>query len=356
MRDDEFNDLLGEVARRSYNPPPPVPRDAIWAGLEAARARRRVEDEPTGGAEPMQEHLRDPMREPMRDPMREPAQEPIPLPGRQRHARPPLRWWGLGIAATLALGIGIGRVMERQGAQGMEPVPSATAVQRESAAEGSLAAQSAPALDGAEDGSATSPLALPLLADREGVGTGDGTRPGDRNRAGDHTGSGDRTGAGSPGGSGNLTGSGIRTSPDNRTGRGNDTGAAETGSRITPRDVREAMSSTYRLAALEHLVKTEVLLTSFQQDAREGRIDNGLELWARELLSTTRLLLDSPAATEPRLEGLLRDLELVLVQIAQYPESRTAGELELIDQALLDNDVITRLRLAVPSGPLLVRS
>jgi hypothetical protein len=116
------------------------------------------------------------------------------------------------------------------------------------------------------------------------------------------------------------------------------------------------VSATFRLAALEHLVKTEVLLTSFQVDARAGRVDYGLEPWARELLSTTRLLLDSPAATEPRLEGLLRDLELVLVQIAQYPESRGPGELELIDQALLDNDVITRLRLAVPSGPLLVRS
>jgi hypothetical protein len=123
-----------------------------------------------------------------------------------------------------------------------------------------------------------------------------------------------------------------------------------------PRGTGEAVSATFRLAALEHLVKTEVLLTSFQVDARAGRVDYGLELWARELLSTTRLLLDSPAATEPRLEGLLRDLELVLVQIAQYPESRGPGELELIDQALLDNDVITRLRLAVPSGPLLVRS
>jgi hypothetical protein len=99
-----------------------------------------------------------------------------------------------------------------------------------------------------------------------------------------------------------------------------------------------------------------VLLTTFQVDARAGRIDSGLEQWARELISATRLLLDSPAAEEPRLAVLLRDLELVLVQIARYPESRTEGELELIDQALLENDVITRLRLAVPSGPLLVRS
>jgi hypothetical protein len=133
-------------------------------------------------------------------------------------------------------------------------------------------------------------------------------------------------------------------------------GPTEAAPRTAPRAPGEAASTTFRLAALEHLVRTEVLLTSFQVDAQAGRVDLGLEGWARELLSTTRLLLDSPAATEPRLERLLRDLELVLVQIAQYPESRAPGELELIDQALLDNDVITRLRLAVPSGPLQVRS
>lgn len=65
---------------------------------------------------------------------------------------------------------------------------------------------------------------------------------------------------------------------------------------------------------------------------------------ARDLLATTRLLLDSPRTTDPHLRALLDDLELVLMQIARLPARPSAPDVYLIDQALDQRDVLPRLR------------
>ena len=75
-----------------------------------------------------------------------------------------------------------------------------------------------------------------------------------------------------------------------------------------------------------------------------------LEPWARDLLTSTRLLLDSPAAADPRLGPLLGDLETVLVQIVQLPAARAAQERQIIAQSLDEGDLLTQLRTAVPAG------
>ena len=65
---------------------------------------------------------------------------------------------------------------------------------------------------------------------------------------------------------------------------------------------------------------------------------------------TTRLLLDSPAAaSDPRLKNLLEDLELVLAQLSQLPAEHGKTELNLIREALVQRDVVPRLRSAVVS-------
>jgi hypothetical protein len=116
-----------------------------------------------------------------------------------------------------------------------------------------------------------------------------------------------------------------------------------------------ATATAFRLTALEHLSRTEVLLTAFRADARAGRLDMELAHSAHDLLAQTRLLLDSPAATEPRLEALLQDLELILAQVAQYPANQSRAEFDLIDRALEENDLVTRLRMTIPAGPLLAQ-
>ena len=112
----------------------------------------------------------------------------------------------------------------------------------------------------------------------------------------------------------------------------------------------------YRVAAAQYLSRTEALLTGFRSEARTGRIDLQFAGQARDLLTTTRLMLDSPAAEDPRLKSLLEDLELVLAQIAQVPRGSDRADLQLINQGLEQRSVLLRLRTANPAGPGPVRA
>jgi hypothetical protein len=119
------------------------------------------------------------------------------------------------------------------------------------------------------------------------------------------------------------------------------------GSRGTPSD---AVTLPYRLVAAQYLTRTEALLTSFRSEARAGQPDARFATQARDLLTTTRLMLDSPAARDPRLKSLLDDLEVVLAQIAQLSAIGAADDVQLINQGLEQHSVLLRLRTANPAG------
>jgi hypothetical protein len=105
-------------------------------------------------------------------------------------------------------------------------------------------------------------------------------------------------------------------------------------------------SNVYDKVASELLGRTVVLLTSLPSEARNSsgeRFSNQ----ATELLTSTRLLLDSPAASDPRFKDLLEDLELVLAQIAMLQSGRTRQEIDLITDALEERDVVPRIQSAV---------
>ena len=102
----------------------------------------------------------------------------------------------------------------------------------------------------------------------------------------------------------------------------------------------------YDRVASELLGRTVVLLTSLPAEANAGsgeRFSNQ----AIDLLTSTRLLLDSPAASDVRFKSLLEDLELVLAQIAMLQSGRTRQEIDLITDALEERDVVPRIRSAV---------
>lgn len=108
----------------------------------------------------------------------------------------------------------------------------------------------------------------------------------------------------------------------------------------------------YRVAAAQYLTRTEALLTGFRAEARLPSVPAvQFSRQARDLLATTRLMLDSPAAQDARLKGLLDDLELVLAQIAQLPSSGGREDLQSINQGLDQRSVLLRLRTANPAGP-----
>jgi len=139
------------------------------------------------------------------------------------------------------------------------------------------------------------------------------------------------------------------------TARGGDSSGAPavaTGTDQTP-------TLAYRVAAAQYLTSTEALLTGFRAEARSPSVPAAqFSSQARDLLATTRLMLDSPAAQDARLKGLLEDLELVLAQIAQLPPGGGGDreDVQSINQGLDQRSVLLRLRTANPAGPGPVRT
>ena len=227
MTDDRFDDLLRDAARE-YNEPPETPREAIWARIVAQREAERAERAHRAETSEKAEDGR-----------------VIPLrPHRQLRPFRPMAW-AAGIAAVLALGIGLGRVS----------------------------------------------VAPP-----------------------------------SPG--------------------------APTGPAVATEPATQGSSAAYELATTEYLSQSETFLTLFRASLRQNAGNEQLAaVTARQLLTTNRLLLDSPAAKDQRTKLLLQDLELVLAQIAQLSPQSRSRDLDLITEGLERAAVMTRLRTAVPSGP-----
>ena len=216
-QDDRFEDFV-RSAIHELDPAPEVPREEMWARIESARRFQRP----------------------------------------KTRAQPVWLAWGVGAAALLAVGIGIGRM---------------TAVRQPTQ---QVASSSTPAANGA---------AASTSAPR----------------------------------------------PEN--------GAAG-------RSDNTASASPYRLAALQHLSRAEVLLTAVSS----GTVDREVTLWANDMLASTRMLMDSPAADDPRIEQLLEDLELLLAQIAAAAPGQRKAELDLIQQGIDQTNVLPRLRATVPGN------
>jgi hypothetical protein len=113
-------------------------------------------------------------------------------------------------------------------------------------------------------------------------------------------------------------------------------------------------SRLYRLAAVQTLTQAEALLTAYRASdvaERDPAAARQLGQWGRQVLSSTRLLLDSPAGDDAALRPLLNDLELVLVQIIRLSGAPLdANDRALIDDALRTRDLLPRIRTAVPAG------
>ena len=109
-----------------------------------------------------------------------------------------------------------------------------------------------------------------------------------------------------------------------------------------------AVADAYRDQTSRYLGQAAALLISLPAKDANGKTDVVFANKAADLLVTTRLLIDSPAATQDlKLRSLLEDLELVLVQIARLRGERNKSDLDLIHQAVEQGDVLSRLNSAV---------
>ena len=102
-------------------------------------------------------------------------------------------------------------------------------------------------------------------------------------------------------------------------------------------------TSPEQVASREHMQRAEALITVVAAAPADAMMDSLTGRWAREMLTNTRLLLDSPAGDDVSRRRLLEDLETLLVQLVQ----RSGGAVDeryLIDRTLERTQLLTRLR------------
>jgi hypothetical protein len=109
--------------------------------------------------------------------------------------------------------------------------------------------------------------------------------------------------------------------------------------------------ASYELSAERYLGQAVTLVAGLPRQLQSGRMDSAYVARARESLTQLRLLMDSPDASNPRLRALFEDLELVLVQVVQMPDSGNAFEAKMIRQAMRERDVMPRLVDAATETP-----
>jgi hypothetical protein len=261
----EHNDRIDELlarGARDYNQPGSVPRDEMWARIEASRRARSGQ-----------------------------TTKPVRT---GRVARPLWIRSGVGIAAALILsiGIGIGRRVERATPGGPLPVAANT-------------------------GRATPKTDLAVADEAERSAAAGASRDSIIGKLREET-------------------------------KGTDRRAHELASRQLSPSLEQSAEPNlaYRLVVLQHLAGSEAMITAFRTAARRGDVDVQLASWARELLSTTRMLEASAATQDPTMKRLLEDLDLVIAQIVQYATHGTnnSEELDLIEQSITSRGVITKLR------------
>lgn len=129
------------------------------------------------------------------------------------------------------------------------------------------------------------------------------------------------------------------------------TSAASTQS-SSPSPAATVASDTYRDETARYLAQAAALLIALPSATGPDRYSSAssntkLADKASDLLVTTRLLLDSPAAQDPQLHSLLEDLELVFAQIARLRVEKSKSDLDLIHQAVEQGNVLSRLNSVV---------
>ena len=106
----------------------------------------------------------------------------------------------------------------------------------------------------------------------------------------------------------------------------------------------------WQMASTEHFGLAESMLTMLSASPQEQG-DRQLTAWSRDLLESTRLLMDSPAGRDPKRRALLQELELVLVQLVESGPAMRSDDRNVMDELLTRSALLlTRIRTTVPAG------
>jgi hypothetical protein len=111
-----------------------------------------------------------------------------------------------------------------------------------------------------------------------------------------------------------------------------------------------ANSVAWQTASSEHFGMAESMLTTLSNSPQQNG-DAQLTAWSRDLLESTRLLIDSPAGRDPKRRALLMELELVLVQLVESGPTMRTDDRTMMDDLLSRSALLlTRIRTTVPAG------
>lgn len=106
----------------------------------------------------------------------------------------------------------------------------------------------------------------------------------------------------------------------------------------------------WQVASTEHFGIAESMLTTLSATSQASG-DRQLTAWSRDLLESTRLLMDSPAGRDPKRRALLLDLELVLVQLVESGPAVRIEDRSVMDELLSQSALLlTRIRTTIPAG------
>ncbi len=287
------------VAPFDYNRPPPAPREEMWARIESAWALRRAA----------------------------PVSRLRPAWLGQRGA---VGWVAaLAAAASLMLGIGLGRGTNPSQPGEPSPVPS---VQPEVATtEGGTTGAAVATVPGEvtmPPASDDQPPGADATVELEPEMVAAGVLP--------------LTGA-------NVESEGVVVAEE----------AARTVVRFaegTPLNRAAAFSSPSRARrdheTVRYLGRAETLLTAFRTDQRTPLTERDLASWGRELLIETRMRLDLPVSRTPEEKELLKDLELLLLQISRLGSGVPDLEWQLARESMELKSALPRVRAATATDGL----
>ena len=104
------------------------------------------------------------------------------------------------------------------------------------------------------------------------------------------------------------------------------------------------------VAMEEHFARTVALLTLVRDDDPDVSPGADVTGWARELLGTTRMLLDEPQLHDDRTRRLLQDLELVLVQIIQARGTAAPEAKRAPSETMRETNLLPRVQAVVTAS------
>lgn len=264
-----------------YRAPPPPPRDEMWDRIEASWALRQAAASAPDGPRAVSR--------------RRPA-----WVGRRG-----TRGWvaALAAAASLVLGIGLGRTTRTVPPGETTAAPPTVAATAETVAPPATVAEHEPRQPDAASSSAIDVAGAEMAAIIEAAETREG-------------------------GEATARDVGPVNAPEFAPVRGN---------RFEPE---------HDYVTARHLERAATLLTAFRTDRRTPASEQDLAQWARELLLDTRMFLGLSDFSSPIEQALLEDLELVLIQIAGLGPGAPDFEWALARESMERRATLTRLRAA----------